>query len=261
MRKPPRRSSALKVHVRELNMTPVARYVDIQRERGHMIAIGQVDVDLETLAGRNFLCDRHRCIQWTPHDQKADARPLIDNSCCASYSVPVGDIDRRKLAEILPLVKKRLAKTHPLNVDATAAPYRIDEDDFSFVMNEYPSGACQFVLYEKGMTTCSIHKTCLEEGLNVWEYKPLGCSLWPLALVDYEDENKKERYLLTIYSTATKSLFDSADDAHDDGNFACLMDNDEKYEPLYKSCEGVLKFTLGDSFYKQLDRAAREYVK
>jgi hypothetical protein len=261
MKLPPRRSGALKVHVRELNQPPVQRYVQIQRERGKLVQIGEIDVDMETLVERTFLCDRHRCIHWTPHEKKADARPLIDNSCCSRYSVPVTDLDRAKLTEILPLVKKRLARNHPLQ-EKGAPPYQIDETDFSFVMNEFDSGACQFVLYEKGQTTCAIHKTCLEEGLDVWEYKPLGCSLWPLALVDYEPEKGKERFCLTIYSSATKHLFEQGEDnANDDTHFACLVDQDPKYDPLYKSCEGILKFAMGSAFYDKLDRAAQKYLR
>jgi hypothetical protein len=245
------------VHVRELNHTPIRRYADIQRERGLLHTIGNVDVDMETLVGRKFLCDRHRCIHWAPDGKRA----LIDNSCCATYDVPVGDFDRKKLMEILPLVKKRLPKAHPLNQDNANIPYKISEDDFSIVMNEFESGACHFVLYENGLTTCAIHKTCLEEKLDVWEYKPIGCSLWPLALVDYKDDDDKERLFLTCYSTATKGLFESEDDAHDDGNFACMVDQDPKYDPLYKSCEGILRYMLGDAFYGKLDRAAQKYTK
>src|SRR5260370_4753721 len=114
-KRPPRRSSALRMHVRDLAHAPIKRYVDIQRERGRLIAIDKIDVDLEQLVERTFLCDRHRCIQWTPHERKADARPLIEHSCCSRYTVPVTDLDRRKLAEILPSVRKRLAASHPLN--------------------------------------------------------------------------------------------------------------------------------------------------
>ncbi len=259
---PPRRSNALRMHVRETGQQPVKRYVDVQRERGRMIQIGKVDVDIEQLVERPFLCDRHRCIQWTPHERKADARALIDNSCCSRYTVPVTDLDRRKLAEILPLVRKRLAKSHPLNSDDAAPPYELDEE-YAFVMREQAGGACQFVLYEKGLTTCAIHKTCLEEGLDVWEYKPLGCSLWPLALVDYEDDGET-RYLLTIYARATAGVFESKnqspDGDDDEAHFACLVDQDPSYEPLYRSMEGIVSYALGADFYKKLDRAAQKYL-
>jgi hypothetical protein len=261
-RLPPRRSPALKQHVRDLNLVPVKRYVDIQRERGHLLAIGDVDVDLEQMAERSFLCDRHRCIQWRPHDQKSDdPRPIIDNSCCARYQVPVTDWDRHKLAEILPLVRKRLDKSHPLVVDDTDPPYEVD-DEFAFLMKDQPNGACQFVLYKDGLTSCAIHKTCLEEKLDPWKYKPLGCSLWPAALVDYEDDDKRERYLLTIYSDATRGIFvESEDNEADEGHFACLVDQDPSYEPLYRSMEGVLAHILGGDFYRQLERGAQKWLK
>jgi hypothetical protein len=259
---PPRRSSALRTHIRDLALQPVKRYVDIQRERGQLLTIDKVDVDLEQMVERTFLCDRHRCIQWTPHEKKKDARALIDNSCCSRYSVPVTDLDRRKLSEILPAVRKRLARNHPLVEDQTAPPYEID-DDFAFVMKEQPGGACQFVLYEAGMTTCAIHKTCLEEGLDVWEYKPLGCSLWPLALVDYDDDGQT-RYLLTIYARATANLFTSNNEdgtQDDEAHFACLVDQDPKYDPLYKSMEGIISYALGADFYKKLDKHVSKHAQ
>jgi hypothetical protein len=258
---PPRRSKALRMHIRDLNLTPVKRYVDIQRERGRLIAIDKVDVDIEQLLERRFLCDRHRCIQWTPHEKKKDARPIIDNSCCSRYAVPVTDLDRHKLAEILPLVRKRLAKSHPLVEDHAMPPYEVDED-FAFVMRDQPGGACQFVLYEAGLTSCAIHKTCLEEGLDPWEYKPLGCSLWPVALVDYDDDGET-RYLLTIYANATAGIFvETPDSEHEDeSHFACLVDQDPSYEPLYKSAQGILEYALGADFYKKLDRQAQKHLR
>jgi hypothetical protein len=256
---PPRRSHALRLHVRELGHSPVKRYVEIQRQRGQLAAIGRVDVDLEQLVSRPFLCDRHRCIQWTPHERKQDARPLIDNSCCARYTVPVTDLDRKKLTEILPLVRRRLAPTHPLVVDQSAPPFRLDED-YAAVMHEQEGGACQFVIYEGGLSHCAIHRTCAEEGLDVWEYKPLGCSLWPLALVEYDDDGEP-RFLLTIYARATAALFeDNSEEKNDEAHFACLVDRDERYDPLYRSMEGILTYALGADFYRKLDRRARSHL-
>jgi hypothetical protein len=247
------------MHIRDISLTPIKRYADIQRERGKLVSIGKIDVDLEQLVSRSFLCDRHRCIQWSPHDKKKDARALIDNSCCSRYTVPVTDLDRKKLAEIMPLVRKRLDEGHPLNSDDAVPPYDVDED-FNFIMREREGGACQFVLYEAGLTSCAIHKTCLEEGLDVWEYKPLGCSLWPLALVDYDNDGQ-ERYLLTIYARATEGLFEQSGDGDDEAHFACLVDQDPAYDPLYKSCEGILKYTLGDEFYRKLDKIAQKHLR
>jgi hypothetical protein len=260
-RKQPRRSQALKLYVRDLGKPPVKRYVEVQKTRGRLFSIGNVDVDVDTVVERSFLCDRHRCIQWTPHERKEEARPLIDRSCCSRYTVPVTDVDRDKLAEILPLVRKRLDAGHPLVVDEAEPPYEL-QPDYSFAMRER-GNVCQFVLYEKGLTSCAIHKTCLEEGLDPWQYKPLGCSLWPLAILDYEDEAGKERLLLTIYSRTTEGLFDDeeGDDVADEGEFACLVDQDPEYDPLYRSCKGVLVHTFGAEFYRKLDQLAQKRLR
>ncbi len=258
--KSPRRSNALKMFVRDLSFAPSRRYVDVQRELGRIFTVGKVDVDIDQLISRTFLCDRHRCIQWTPHEKKKDARPLIDNSCCSRYSVPVTDFDREKLLRILPLVKKRLGKDHPLNADRDAAPFELDSD-YAFVMREQENGACQFALYEQGMTTCAVHKTCLEEKLPVWEFKPLSCSLWPLALLDY-DRDGEDRYLLTIYSDATSGLFDDEDSqSNDESHFACLVDQSPDYDPLYKTMQGVIEQVLGADFYRTLDKYASKLAR
>jgi hypothetical protein len=260
--KPPRRADALKLYVADLGKAPVQRYVKVQKTRGRLISIGNVDVDVECVVERTFLCDRHRCIQWTPHEKLKDKRALIDRSCCSHYTVPVTDLDRDRIAEILPLVRRRLDKGHPLVVDEAEPPYEVQED-YSFAMRERDNGACQFVLYDGGLTSCAIHKTCLEEGLDVWEYKPLGCSLWPLAILDYVDDDGKQRLLLTIYARATEGLFDddADDDVADEREFACLVDQDPAYDPLYRACQGVIAHVFGAEFYRKLDSAAQKRLR
>jgi hypothetical protein len=255
---PSRRSRALKIHTEDLNQQPIERYVELQRSIGRLWAIGKVDVDVDNLVERRFLCDRHRCIQWTPHEKRDNAKPLIDRSCCSSYTVPITESDRKKVEEILPLVRKRLAKNHTLNTDETEPFYDID-DDFSMHLRETEKGTCEFVLYEKGQTTCAVHKTCLEEGLDVWDYKPIGCSLWPVALVDYDD-NGDTRYLLTAYTQNTSGLFEGSEDDEDEERFACIVDDAPEYAPLYKEQEGILRFLLGDKFYIDLDRKATQHL-
>ena len=255
---PPRQKQALAVHTHELNQQPIERYVELQRSIGRLMSIGKVDVDVDQIIERRFLCDRHRCIQWTPHKTMDTAKPLIDRSCCSSYTVPITESDRKKVEEILPLVRKRLAANHALRLDENEPFYDID-DDFSMHLRETDKGTCEFVLYEQGQTTCAVHKTCLEEGLDVWDYKPIGCSLWPVALVDYEEDGKT-RYLLTAYTTETAGLFEGSDDDEDEDKFACIVDDSPDYAPLYKGQEGILRFLLGDQFYKDLDARATKHL-
>src|SRR3954467_13373170 len=252
--KPPKRAEALKPYVADLGPAPVQRHAKVHKQVGRLLSIGKVDVDVEHVVERTFLCDRHRCIQWTPHEKMKDKKALIDRSCCSHYTVPVTALDRDRIAEILPLVRKRLEKSHPLVVDEAEPPYDISED-YSFNMRERENGACQFVVYDQGRTACAIHKTCLEEGLDPWVYKPLGCSLWPLAILDYEDDDGNDRLLLTIYARATEGLFDNDPDGDtpDESSFACLVDKDPAYDPMYRSCQGVIVHTFGAEFYKKLD--------
>ena len=253
-----RRPKALRLHVEDLEQTPLERYALLQRSIGRLLSIGNVDVDVDQVIQRRFLCDRHRCIQWTPHEKKSDARPLIDRSCCSSYTVPISDSDRQKIEEILPLVRKRLGPSHPLRKDDGEPFFDID-DDFSLHLRETDRGTCEFVLYEAGRTTCAVHKTCLEEGLEVAEYKPIACSLWPLALVDYERDGRK-RYFLTAYADTNAGIFeghDPDDENQREDHFACLVDDSPSYLPLYRSQEDILRFLLGDKFYAELDKRAR----
>jgi hypothetical protein len=254
--KAPRRSDALKLYVADLGKAPVQRYAKVKKQLGKLITIGKVDVDIEHVVERTFLCDRHRCIQWSPK-----GAALIDRSCCSHYTVPVTDLDRERIAEILPLVRKRLEKNHPLVADPSEPPYEVQED-FSFAMRERDNGACQFVLYEDGLTSCAIHKTCLEERLDPWVYKPMGCSLWPLAILDYEDDGGEERLLLTIYAHATEGLFESEadDDGVDESSFACLVDKDPDYDPMYRACKGTIVHVFGAEFYAKLDKAAQKHL-
>ncbi|MEO6953686.1 MAG: DUF3109 family protein [Polyangia bacterium] len=258
-RSPSRRKGALESQMTDLAAMPVERYTELQRSIGRMMSIGKVDVDIDQLIERGFLCDRHRCIQWTPHENKANAKPIIDRSCCASYTVPLTEGDRKKVEEILPLVRKRLAANHALVQDEDEPFYDID-DDFSLTLRETDKGVCEFVLYEEGNTTCAVHKTCLEEGLDVWDYKPIGCSLWPVAIVDYEYDGKA-RYLLTAYNTHTSGLFENgSEDEEGEDKFACIVDDRDVYDPLYKAQEGILRFLFGDTFYDELDKRAKKHL-
>ena len=67
--------------------------------------------------------------------------------------MPLTDADRQKVEEIMPLVRKRLRRDHLLVLDPSEPIYDI-EDDFSFALRETDKGTCEFVLYDKGLTTC-----------------------------------------------------------------------------------------------------------
>ncbi len=76
-------------------------------------------------------------------------------------------------------------------------------------------------------------------------------------------DDGKERLLLTIYSNTTEALFDNEaeDDSNGESVFACLVDKDPSYDPMYRACRGVIVQTFGDEFYRKLDQQAQKRLR
>ena len=219
------------------------------RHHGHLLQVGRVDVDVEQIVRRHYMCDAQRCIQW------AGDKALVDRSCCSRYGVPVTARDRDLVHEKLDLVRQNLPRGHRL-LDPKADPFEPDEDYGFDMVNDNPLDGCQFNQYEDGRMRCAIHKTALERGENPCHWKPIACSLWPLALNQYDDDGP-ERYLLTIYCDETDDLFD----AIDEDDFACIQDQSPDYPRLYESEQLTLEFLFGERWYRQLDAAAKKLLK
>ncbi|HEY3359353.1 MAG TPA: DUF3109 family protein [Polyangia bacterium] len=233
--------------LRELDWSATFRYVALLRERGHLLTIGDIDVDIDQLVTRRFACDCKKCILW-----RGDA-VLVDRSCCARYRIEMTRADRVHLAAVLPLVRKRLPAEHSLQ-DPDEIPYAIDED-YRMTMNEDERGVCPFVLYRGGLSQCAIHRTCLEEGLDPWTYKPLSCSLWPVASVEYQ-AGPGRRTLITSYGHETRWLFSDEEQDH----CACLLDQHPSCPPLYEAQAEILTRIFGAGFMARLRTAARAHT-
>ena len=243
------RIQVLRRFLSELEWTPTKRYVEMLRQRDELWSLDEVDVDLPQVVERRFLCDARRCIQWNG-DQA-----LVDRSCCCRYEVPVTTRDRRRLLNVLDAVRARLPEDHVLQ-DLDELPYTQDDDYAYNLVADNPLGGCTFSQYIDGRCRCTIHGTALEQGDNPCTHKPLACSLWPLATVNYEDGGE-ERLLLTIYCDATAELFSTSDDEP----FACIEDQDPSYPRLYQAEETTLRYIFGDRFYHKLDKAAGRWLQ
>ena len=260
--KPPRRADALKLYVEDLGKAPVQRSRSCRRRAGGSSASARSTSTSSSVVERTFLCDRHRCIQWTPHEKMKDKKPLIDRSCCSRYTVPVTDLDLDRVAEILPLVRKRLDKNHPYRDDPNEPHFEVQED-FSFALRERENGTCQFVVYDEGRTACAIHKTCLEEGLDPWVYKPLGCSMWPLAILDYEDEAGERSAAADGLHARDRGAVRQRGGRRLGGRRASSPASSTRipeYDPMYRACQGVITHAFGADFYRKLDAAAQKHL-
>ena len=237
----------LRMFLDELEWSVTKKYVEHLRSQGQLLQLGKVDVDVPKVIQRHFMCDARRCIQWSGETA------LVDRSCCCRYGVPVTTRDRQLVHRHLEQVRPNLPRDHRLQ-DPAAEPFERD-DDFGYDMvNANPLGGCQFNLYENGQMRCAIHKTALLHGENPSDWKPVACSLWPLAINSYDEDG--QRYLLTIYCDETNDLFD----ATDEDPFACIEDQSPDYPRLYESERLSLEFLFGASWYRELEAAARELI-
>lgn len=233
----------------ELTWDTTKKYAEVLRSQGDLLSIGAVDVDLPQVVHRHFLCDASRCIQYT------GTRALIDRSCCCRYEVPTTAEDRRRVLAHLDEVRPNLPEGHRL-LDPEESPFEQDEDFGFDLVSDNPLGGCEFNQYLDDRCSCILHRTALEHGADPADWKPLACSLWPLAINDYDDEGE-ERFLVTIYCQETEELFNESDDEP----FACIVDQDPSYPRLYESERHVLEHLFGKSFWRTLDAEAKKILK
>ncbi len=236
-------------YLQELEWSSTRKYVEILRSQDELLAIDDVDVDVPQIIRRHFLCDAKRCIQW------AESTPIIDRSCCARYAVPVSSRDRMVVREHLPHVRQFLAADARLQ-NPEADPFKSDEE-FGFEMvHDNPLGGCQFNLYLDGHCRCALHWAALDHGENPHDWKPLACSLWPLALNSYDDDEGEERLLLTVYCKETMELFAETDEEP----FACIVDQNPTYPRLYQAERSTLEYIFSHQWWQKLDDAAHRFI-
>lgn len=238
-------ADVIRTFLGELEWSTTKKYVEMLRERGELLSIDSVDIDVPQIVQRHFLCDAQRCIEW------AGTRPLVDRSCCCRYDVPLTTRDREVVLRHLDQVRLVLPPGSRL-LDPEEEPFQPDDDYGVEMVHDNPLDGCQFNLYLEGRCRCALHLAALKHDENPGDWKPVACSLWPLAVAAYGDGGE-DRLLLTIYCEETRDLFD----ADDDGPFACIVDQDPAYPRLYQSERPTLEYLFGASWWRRLDREAR----
>jgi hypothetical protein len=232
----------------ELEWSTTKKYVELLRERGDLLELGPVDVDVPQIVKRHFICDSKRCVEWSGET------PLIDRGCCCRYEVPLTARDREAILRRMDEIRPNLPDGHRL-LDPDADPFKMD-DDFGFAMvHDNPMGGCQFNQYIDGQCRCVLHLTALQNGDNPQDYKPVACSLWPLAINAYDDDGD-ERILLTVYCEDNTELFDEAED----DPFACIIDQSPSYPRAYQSERPTLEYLFGADWWRELDAKAKKIL-
>ena len=244
-----RRIQVLRDFNEELGHSTTKKYVELLRSRDQLLQIGVVDIDVPKIIERRFVCDAKRCIQFS------GTKPLIDRSCCCRYEVPTTRDDRERVLRHLDEVRPLLPEGHRL-VDPEQSPFEPSGEYGLDMVSDNLLGGCQFNMYVEGQCRCVLHGLALSKGENPADYKPLACSLWPLAINDYDDDGY-ERFLVTIYCEDTEELFEQ----NDDEPFACLVDQDPSYPWLYQSERPILEYLFGKAFWFTLHSEASRILK
>ncbi len=229
----------------ELDWSPTRKYVELLRDRGDLLVVGRVDVDVPQILLRHFQCDARRCIEWD-----GDA-PLVDRSCCCRYDVPLSRRDCEVVLRHLPKARPLLPPGYRLR-DPRENPFRPDEEYGPELCDDNPLGGCELNIYVDGRCRCALHTAALAAGENPLDWKPIACALWPLTVNAYEAEGKERRLLLTVYCEENEALFDGDDDP-----FACLVDQNPAYPRTYQSERGTLEYLFGEAWYRELEEAAQ----
>ena len=111
-----------------------------------------------------------------------------ESFCCRAYSAVISEYESELIAKLIPDIRRLFSlgperlPSHPFT--------RIDDDTFE--IDHSPStGACIFLAYDDEDTPiCLIHAVCESLGLDYRLYKPLGCCMFPLEVVEDTDNEK-----------------------------------------------------------------------
>jgi hypothetical protein len=215
------------------------KFVAFLRQTGRAVEIDNVVVDSQELFARHFTCDTTTC------DPTLRGRAM--RSCCCELTVDLTWDEARRIEEHLPdirAVMEEAAQAPGLAVLDRGA-FHVMADDFSPQLAKHRWG-CVFAYREEGRSfRCAVHAAALRLGLPITALKPNICSLWPLALIEYQTG----QYVLTALTDETGGLLED-DEQH--ARYACLK-NDRKGPPLYREFTGLLAELFGAEFIARLD--------
>ncbi|MFH1131778.1 MAG: DUF3109 family protein [Pseudomonadota bacterium] len=234
----------------ELNWDNTRQYVELLREKGNLLPIDNVDVDVPNIVRKHFMCDGNRCVQWI------GKKALVDRSCCSRYDVSVTTRDRKLVMQNFNKIRENLPVGHPFR-DPNINPFERDDDYGWDLVQDKTRDVCQFTVYRDAMRLCAIHMTAMQYGERPQDWKPIACSMWPLVIDDYQNDNGDDRILLTIYCGDTESLFEGKDE----DPFACIVDENPEYPRLYQSEKTTLEFAFGKEWWEKLDKAAKRILR
>jgi hypothetical protein len=228
----------------------IEKYVDYLDERGRLLRLANLFFDTEALR-RPFVCDTRLCF-----DAKGNGQGRR-KSCCVVYAPRLSTRERERVDTILEGLQARFP--HVRRAVARAGSYYEWDESYDRLVRKVAGNRCIFLTpdtSELGFHGCTIHAFCLEKGLAPALYKPSACVMFPLFLLDLNDD--AEHILVTSHCHEVMTLGEEDDNFADVG---CGKPNKLAKRPLYIEMKDTLVEMFGADLWKRLDQALRQEAK
>lgn len=232
-------------------------YMNQLRERGMLLQVDNIAVDVEQLVLRTFQCNTNYCVKCTGGN--GDGRKSYKGSCCTDLSVDLTEPEKTKLKEMARLAKRKLTfgprdpvgKIVDLVLNDKISEVNEDHED---VMKHRADDRCIMSWMDGDTLRCSINTLCYKLGLSIEEYKPDPCYLFPLHYSEYA----RNEFLLSVLSSETRYWIGQHACV---GKLACLRKPERGAPPAYQYLRGEIEYTFSKQFYVKLDAMARPLLE
>jgi hypothetical protein len=228
----------------------IEKYLDYLREKERVIEIGNLLFEVPAMM-QPYVCDTRLCIPGP----KSNGSCRKCTSCCVVYAPRLSDAEKARIEKILPGMRERFPWLDA-RIKKIGGYYEWD-DNYDRLLTKDSREFCVFLspdTREFGFHACLIHAYCLEKGLSTDLYKPSVCVMFPLFLLETNDD--KGTTLVTSHNREVMSLGEEDDGGH--VAVSCLKKNARAKRPLYIEMKNTLVTMFGQRAWNLLDAALRE---
>jgi len=221
------------------------RYMDYLKETDNAIVIDNLVVDVPQVIERRFVCHTALCIGRKP------LKEYLNKSCCTSFQVRVAPEEMERIEPVVQAAAERYPTIAAELARHDGLWWYYNEADYNKTLEDKADNSCIFLTpLEDGMFKCALHAVALEKGWNPATCKPAACAMFPLFVVEVDDD-----LLLTCTCRDTRHVTDG------NGNyrhFGCLQENGMATLPLDQEMKSALVEMFGQRVWNAIDREARK---
>lgn len=192
--------------------------------------VGDVFVDIPGAIQRMTACSDGICMTTSRLSK------LTGKTCCTTFNVPLEKDDVERVSKCVDEVRKIRDVDDAIK---KADGWWYIEDDELF-LEDRPSGACVFLSAPKGdRPWCTIHEWAVNNGKEFRDYKPETCCLFPLYILENDEE-----VLVTGYGSPLMREAEP-DEADDIQEFNCLHPPKGQGTSILADQADELRYRLG----------------